>query len=73
MCAGVLVTGTVHAVADKKREGRLRLVESVPRDDVDAVCGLAIDPEGMGRYAAAWRSASLVGFTRDAGTVKLDA
>ena len=34
MSAMVLVAGTLRAVADDKGDGRLKLVESVPRDEL---------------------------------------
>lgn len=68
----VLVVGMLGAGPDEKDDGRLKLVEAVPRDDLGAVTGVAIDPDGRFLYAASWQSATVTGFARDSKTGKLD-
>jgi len=68
----VLMVGMIGAAPEDKGDGRLKLVEAVPRDDLGAVTGLAIDPDGKFLYAASWQSATVTGFARDAKTGKLD-
>src|SRR4051794_15848814 len=63
-----LVAGLMGA--DDK--GRLKLVESVPRDDLVAVTGVAISPDGKYLYSASWQAATLSTFARDAKTGKLE-
>jgi 6-phosphogluconolactonase (cycloisomerase 2 family) len=67
----LLVVCMAGAPQDEKGDGRLRLVESVPRDDLTAVTGLSIGPDGKFLYAASFQSASATVFARDpmAGTL----
>ena len=53
--------------ADDEGGGRLKLVESVPRDDLDSVITPAISADGKFLYAASWRPATVTVFRRDAG------
>ena len=71
MAAVVLIAGMLGAGVEEEGDGRLKLVESVRDDNLASVSGLAIDPEARFLYAAAWRSASIMSFTRDAQTGKL--
>jgi 6-phosphogluconolactonase (cycloisomerase 2 family) len=72
LSALVLVVGMLGAAPDAKGDGRLKLVEAVPRDDLGAVTGVVIAPDGKFLYAASWQSATVVGFARDSKTGKLD-
>jgi len=57
---------------DEKSEGRLKLVESVVREDLNRVVCIAFSPDGRFVYASAWMPASLTVFTRDPKTGKLE-
>jgi 6-phosphogluconolactonase (cycloisomerase 2 family) len=68
----LLGMGLLGATQLKNGEGRLTLVESVPRDELDAVVSVATSRDGKFHYAAAWRSATLTVFARDPKTGKLE-
>jgi 6-phosphogluconolactonase (cycloisomerase 2 family) len=70
----VLVGGVVMLGAQQcgAGEGRLKLVEAVQRDDLDATVSAAISPDGKFLYSSAWRPASLTVFARDAQSGALE-
>src|SRR4051794_37587949 len=51
--------------APRPGEGRLELVEAVPRDDLASTVSAAISPDGRFLYSSAWSVASLTVFARD--------
>lgn len=68
--AGIL--GVAKEEKDKPKEGRLKLVESSPRADLDATVSLAVSTDGKFLYSASWKPATLVVFSRDAKSGKLE-
>jgi 6-phosphogluconolactonase (cycloisomerase 2 family) len=68
----VLVVGQLGAGPDEKGDGRLKFVESIPRDDLAGASAVAIDPDGKFLYATGWKSSSVLAFARDAKTGTLD-
>lgn len=68
LSALMLGMGMLAAIgaADEARGGRLKLVESVPREDLDAVVTPTVSADGKFLYAASWRSATVTTFRRDA-------
>src|SRR5262245_52276092 len=69
--AVVLGAGVSHA-ADKEPGGRLKLVESVPRDELNTVVTAVVSPDGRFLYASSWRPAIVTVFARDRETGKLE-
>lgn len=68
----VLVFGVIlMGAAGPGAEGRLALVESVRRDDLDAVVSATISRDGRYLHAASWRPATIATFGRNAETGKL--
>jgi 6-phosphogluconolactonase (cycloisomerase 2 family) len=53
------------AAPGERGEGRLSLVESVPRDDLDATVSAAVSPDGRFLYASSWRAGTVTAFARD--------
>src|SRR4051812_3735746 len=53
-------------------EGRLQLVEAVPRDDLAATVGVSISGDGKFVYAASWQAATATVFARDGRSGKLE-
>jgi 6-phosphogluconolactonase (cycloisomerase 2 family) len=60
--------GAARAPADG---GKLKLVESTPRDDLDGVVTAVISPDGKFLYTAAWKASTVTVHARDAMTGKL--
>jgi hypothetical protein len=52
--------------------GRLKLVESPPRDELDSVVKAVLSPDGKFLYASSCKLASVLTFARDAQTGKLE-
>jgi 6-phosphogluconolactonase (cycloisomerase 2 family) len=77
-CSGLVVLVAVAALPGVARgqarpgEGRLELVEAVPRDDLTATVSAAISPDGRFLYSSAWSAASLTVFARDAQSGRLE-
>jgi 6-phosphogluconolactonase (cycloisomerase 2 family) len=70
----VIALGVETAWAvDPPEGGRLKLVESVVRDDFDSVVKAVISPDGKFLYAASWKLAKVMTFARDpmTGTLTL--
>lgn len=67
----VLCVGLFGAAPDEGGRGRLKLVESVPRDDLTAVVSATISPDGRFLYAASWQEATVTAFARDPQTGRL--
>jgi len=67
-----LGTGMLVAAEEKKGDGRLKLVESVPRDELNTVVRTAISQDGKFLYAASWRIAALNVYARDPKTGRLE-
>jgi 6-phosphogluconolactonase (cycloisomerase 2 family) len=68
----VIVFGVTTAWAfDPPERGRLKLVESVVRDDLDSVVKAVISPDGKFLYATSWKPSTILTFARDAKTGKL--
>jgi len=65
----ILAPGLLGAAPD---DGRLELVSSLQRADLDGVNGLTITPDGKYLHAASWKGASVSTFARDATDGKLD-
>jgi 6-phosphogluconolactonase (cycloisomerase 2 family) len=56
----------------ERGDGRLTLVESVPRDDLDATVSAAVSPDGKFLYASSWRAGTVAAFARDPESGKLE-
>src|SRR5262245_49676514 len=69
--AFVLGMSVAHA-DDKDPGGRLKLVESVPRDELNSVVTAVVSPDGRFLYASSWRLAIVTVFARDPETGKLE-
>jgi 6-phosphogluconolactonase (cycloisomerase 2 family) len=69
--AVVLGAGVSHA-DDKEPGGRLKLVESVPRDELSSVVTAVVSPDGRFLYASSWWPAIITVFARDRETGKLE-
>ncbi len=68
----VVVLGFATARADGPPQGgRLTLVETVVRDDLDSVVKAVISPDGRYLYAASFRQSKILTFARDSKTGKL--
>jgi DNA-binding beta-propeller fold protein YncE len=67
-----LVCGLAGLAGAAPGEGRLKLVEAVPRDDLAATVGVAISPDGKFVYSASWQAATATVFARDRATGKLE-
>jgi 6-phosphogluconolactonase (cycloisomerase 2 family) len=69
----VIVLGVATVSADDRSEGgKLKLVESLPRDDLDSVVKAVVSPDGKFLYASAWKQSSVLTFARDPQTGKLE-
>ncbi len=69
----VVVFAVVPASAqDSSEGGRLKLVESAPRDELDSVVTAVISPDGKFLYASSWKLGAVLTFARDQQTGKLD-
>ena len=69
----VAVFGVVTASAqDSSEGGRLKLIESAPRDELDSVVTAVISPDGKFLYASSWKLGAVLTFARDEQTGKLD-
>jgi 6-phosphogluconolactonase (cycloisomerase 2 family) len=69
----VIVLGVVNVSADDPSEGgRLKLVESLPRDEIDSVVKAVVSPDGKFLYASSWKLSSVLAFARDPETGKLE-
>jgi 6-phosphogluconolactonase (cycloisomerase 2 family) len=69
----VIVLGVATVSADDPSEGgRLKLVESVPRDELDSVVKAVVSPDGKFLYASCWKLSSVLTFARDPQTGKLE-
>lgn len=60
------------APADDRDVGRLKLVESQPRDELDSVVTSVISPDGKFLYASSWKPGILAVFARDGKSGALD-
>ena len=72
---GVGFVGAAAGQAEKEKgqgEGRLKLVETVPRDDLDGVVTPTLSADGKFLYAASWKAASIAVFGRNADSGKLE-
>jgi 6-phosphogluconolactonase (cycloisomerase 2 family) len=67
-----LWAGFAVGADDEKNAGRLKLVESVVREDLNRVVCVAFSPDGLFVYASAWMPPNLTVFARDPKTGKLD-
>jgi 6-phosphogluconolactonase (cycloisomerase 2 family) len=67
-----LAVGVVGGAPAQTGEGRLKLIESIARDDQDGVVSVAISRDGRFLYAASWKSATLTVHARDARSGKLE-
>jgi 6-phosphogluconolactonase (cycloisomerase 2 family) len=62
----------MSAAAGAPGEGRLSLVEAVPRDDLAATVDVAVSPDGKFVYSASWQAATATVFARDPRSGKLE-
>jgi 6-phosphogluconolactonase (cycloisomerase 2 family) len=65
----------IPAVADEEKatgDGRLRHIESVPRDDLETTVSAENSPDGRFLYAASWNVGTVTGFARDVKTGRLE-
>ena len=69
--AFVLGMSVAHA-DDKDPGGRLKLVESVPRDELNSVVTAVVSPDGRFLYASSWRTGIVTVFARDLETGRLE-
>jgi hypothetical protein len=57
----VIVLGVANVSADDpSKGGRLELVESLPRDELDSVVKAVVSPDGKFLYASAWKPSSVL-------------
>jgi 6-phosphogluconolactonase (cycloisomerase 2 family) len=71
MLVVVVAVGLFPAAAQEKGEGWLKLIESVPQEDLNSVNTAVISPDGKFLYSSSWQPAKLCVFARDAKTGKL--
>ena len=67
-----LATASGGVLAQDDRAGRLELVESPARDELDGVVTSSITPDGKFLYASSWKAATLDAFARDPKTGRLE-
>ncbi len=68
----LLVIACDAALAQDDRAGRLELVESPARDELDGVVTSFITPDGKFLYASSWKAGTLDAFARDPKTGRLE-
>jgi Lactonase, 7-bladed beta-propeller len=69
----VIVLGVVTmSAAGPTEEGRLKLVESLCREELDSVAKAVLSPDGRFVYACSWKLARVLTFARDSQTGKLE-
>jgi 6-phosphogluconolactonase (cycloisomerase 2 family) len=67
----VLGVATISA-AEPSDGGRLKLVESLPREELDSVVKAVVSPDGRFLYASSWKLSRVLTFARDSQTGKLE-
>ncbi len=73
MAVLALGLGVVHAGEDEQKgEGRLKLVQAEPHDELDSVVTSAISADGKFLYAASWKIGALNVYARDLKTGTLE-
>jgi 6-phosphogluconolactonase (cycloisomerase 2 family) len=69
---GLAVVVLLGASRDDKGQGRLALIESEPRDDLDGVVSVTVSSDGKFLYGASWKGANVNVFKRDVQSGKLN-
>jgi 6-phosphogluconolactonase (cycloisomerase 2 family) len=68
----VVLGVSVAQAADKEPGGRLKLVEAVPRDELNSVVTAVVSPDGRFLYTSSWRQGIVTVFARDRETGRLE-